>query len=54
MDNLNPIFKQMRISGNKLSKGDYNLPLKVEVWDWENSGKHRVVGMTYLYMSDLI
>jgi hypothetical protein len=53
MDNLNPIFRPFEITGNKLSSGNYNLPIKVEVWDWENDGKHRIVGFTHIYISDI-
>ena len=44
----------MQISGNKLSRGDYDVPIKVEVWDWEKSGKHRYVAETYLYLGEIL
>ena len=39
MDNLNPNFKKFDISGDLFSKGDYTLPIKCEIWDWESNGK---------------
>ena len=54
MSNLNPEFNSWRISGEKMSKGDYTLPIKVEFYDWESGGSHRIVGHLYFRMHDII
>lgn len=53
-NNLNPSFKEFEITSSKLTSNDMNAPVKIEIWDHENSGKHRVIGETTIKMIDVI
>ena len=44
MNNLNPIWKPHQVKDDKLCGGDYSKPIRVEVWDWESSGKNQYIG----------
>lgn len=39
-NNENPIWKGFEIGVNKLSGGDVNQKIKIELWDNETNGKH--------------
>ena len=54
MNNLNPIWKQFRIRGDKLYGGDHNRPIRVECWDWEKSGNYQFIGETVFTLQDVI
>jgi len=39
MDNLNPDFNEFSLSSNVLNRGDEEVPLRVEVWDYSKDGE---------------
>ena len=43
-NNLNPVWKELTITVEKLCSGNRKAPLQIEVFDWEKSGKHRSMG----------
>lgn len=43
-NNLNPKFPTLRIPMLVLCNGDYDRPVKIEIWDHESSGKHQFMG----------
>jgi hypothetical protein len=43
-NDLNPMWKEFSIPMEKLCGGDKDHCLQIEVWDWEKSGKHQVMG----------
>lgn len=43
-DHLNPYWEEFRIGLEELCYCDLEWPLKVTVYDWEQSGKHRPIG----------
>lgn len=45
-NNRNPNWKKIEILAQKLCNGDYDMPIKVEVWDYRTSGDHVKVGET--------
>eukprot|EP01061_Rhynchopus_euleeides_P015358 TRINITY_DN26226_c0_g1_i1.p1 TRINITY_DN26226_c0_g1~~TRINITY_DN26226_c0_g1_i1.p1 ORF type:complete len:610 (+),score=203.68 TRINITY_DN26226_c0_g1_i1:145-1974(+) len=47
-------WKTIVISLEKLCKGDFNQWLLFEVWDWENSGPHRLIGYTRQTLANLL
>lgn len=52
-NSLNPKFKQFEISGEKFSKGDYTLPIKCELHDYQSNGSHRLIGSLYFRLCSL-
>ena len=44
MDNLNPTWKPCQVKSQTFCNADPHLPLRVECWDWEKSGKHQYIG----------
>lgn len=53
MDNLNPVWKGFWISSQKLCNGDQDSPLTIECWDWEKSGKYKLIGSTSTTLREL-
>lgn len=51
--NMSFILKQ-KISMVTLCNGDMDRPLKIEVFDWEKSGKHVFMGLVNVSVRDLI
>lgn len=43
-NNLNPVWPVSRINIVQLCNGDIDRPLKISVWDYESSGKHKPMG----------
>lgn len=43
-DHLNPYWDEFTIGLEELCYCDLDWPLKVSVYDWEKSGKHRLIG----------
>ena len=43
-DHLNPFWEEFTIGLEELCYCDLEWPLKVTVYDWEKSGKHRPIG----------
>ena len=44
MDNLSPTWKRNKISVKQLCNGDYDRPLKIEIFDWDKDGSHDSMG----------
>ena len=42
--NLNPSWAPVRIPMIQLCNGDIERPLRIEIWDWEKSGRHHFMG----------
>lgn len=43
-NNLNPKWKPCSVDLNQLCEGDLDKPVRIDVWDWEKSGKHDPMG----------
>ncbi|KAG7349143.1 C2 domain containing protein [Nitzschia inconspicua] len=52
-NNLNPYWRPTNIGLEELCYGDLEWPLKVSVFDYENSGKHRLIGEFETTIADL-
>jgi Ca2+-dependent lipid-binding protein len=62
-DNLNPSWKPFEVSVGRLCDGDHNKLfkylrtmdhlLRIEVWDWEKSGKSKFIGEKDLSLNQL-
>jgi len=44
-NNLSPIWPQARISMVSLCNNDIDRPLRIEIFDWESSGRHKSMGI---------
>ena len=44
MDNLNPMFSPHAMSLEELCYCDLDCPLRISIFDWEKSGKHKLIG----------
>jgi len=44
MNNLNPEWKVIYISLSELCDGDYNMTLKLDVWDYDTSSRNDIIG----------
>lgn len=44
MNNLSPKFPPLKLSLQQLCNGDFDRPLKVEIFDWESNGKFTSMG----------
>ncbi len=44
MNNLNPNWRETPIPVGILCNGDHSRPLRIEVFDWEESGSHQLIG----------
>jgi Ca2+-dependent lipid-binding protein len=53
-NNLNPVWPVARIPLVTLCNGDIDRPLRIEVWDHENSGKHQFMGQVNTSVRALI
>ena len=54
MDNLNPIFKPFSIDVAKICDSNYDAPIKIECYDWQSDGKHRIIGETVITLNTLL
>ncbi|CAD8151829.1 unnamed protein product [Paramecium octaurelia] len=52
-DSSNPTWKTIQCKSQKLCNGDYQMPIKVEVWDHRTSGKHLYLGETTFCIEEL-
>lgn len=53
-NNLNPQFKRISIKAQKLCNGDYNMPIIVECWDYNDNGKHDFIGSTTFSINQIV
>ena len=49
-DNLNPFFKEHVMSLEELCYCDLDWPLRISIFDWERSGKHKLIGQVRLFV----
>lgn len=54
MNNLNPSWKSFALSLDKICGGNKDLPLLIEVLDWEKSGKHQAMGAVQTTVNSLL
>ena len=54
MDNLNPVFKPFSLDIAKLCDSNYDAPIKIECYDWQSDGKHRIIGETLITLNKLL
>ncbi|CAK86273.1 unnamed protein product (macronuclear) [Paramecium tetraurelia] len=52
-DSSNPTWKPISCRAQKLCNGDYQMPIKVELWDYRTSGKHLYLGETSFCIEEL-
>ncbi|XP_070604099.1 copine-3 [Erythrolamprus reginae] len=52
-NNLNPVWRQFKISLNSLCYGDMDKAIKVECYDYDNDGSHDLIGTFQATMSKL-
>lgn len=50
---LNPHWKMFSIPVRTLCNGDYDRNLKFVCWDWNNSGRHSLIGEFYVTLKTL-
>ncbi|OMJ89294.1 hypothetical protein SteCoe_8591 [Stentor coeruleus] len=50
---LDPTWKPISISGQKLCNGDKNKPIKIECFDWDRIGSHDLIGITEVTLEHL-
>ena len=50
---LDPIWKPIHISGQKLCNGDQEKPIKIECFDWDRVGSHDLIGISQVTLQDL-
>ena len=43
-NDLSPTWKSAKIKVRDLCNGDYNRPLKIDIYDWDSNGKHDIIG----------
>ena len=42
--NLNPVFQPFELKLQKLCNGDHLRPIRIELWDYNSNGEHKIVG----------
>ena len=52
-DNPNPDWPSVKMSSKKLCNGDYDRPLKIQVFDFDNDGKHDFIGEFYTTVNEV-
>jgi hypothetical protein len=50
---LTHIRKSFTIKAQKLCNGDYQMPVKIELWDYDSSGTHTYLGETTVSVNEL-
>ncbi|KAL9649914.1 hypothetical protein ABK040_011387 [Willaertia magna] len=51
---LNASWKPFQIQVQKLNNGDYERPLRIEVFDWNRSGAHELIGYVAISLRQLL
>ena len=54
MDNLNPNWKAFTVSMQTICNTNKNLPIRIEIWDWEKSGKNKYICGTTTSVESMI
>jgi len=52
--NLNPVWKVIQVPVRMLCNGDYDRALKVECFDWNQSGNHKFIGQTFISLRKIL
>ena len=47
-------FKEINILASKLCNDNFDLPIKIEVWKYKNSGNHKMIGSCHINLNDLV
>jgi hypothetical protein len=53
-NNLNPVWPPARIPLQVLCNGDIDRPLRIDVWDWESSGRNQYMGVVSTSVRQLL
>ena len=53
-DNPNPDWPPVKMSSNKLCNGDYDRPLKVQVFDYDSDGHHDFIGEFFTSVNEVL
>jgi len=53
-NSLNPMWRPLRISVQKLCNGDYDRPITAECWDWNSSGNDEMMGSAQTSLRELM
>ncbi len=51
---LNPRWSETKLSIVLLCNGDIDRPLRVTIWDWEKSGRHKFMGRVDTSVRELV
>ena len=54
MNTLDPIWKPLSTTAQKLCNGDFKKPIKVECYDWDRVGKHDLIGINTVCLEELV
>jgi len=52
--NLNPVWNAIKVPVRLLCNGDYDRTMKVECFDWNQSGNHKFIGHTFLSLRKIL
>ena len=53
-DNLNPVWRGISLSLQRLANGDPYRPLLIECFDWDSDGSHELIGSAQTSVDDLL
>ena len=53
-NSLNPTWKPITASVQTICNGDFNRPLLLEVWDWDKSSSHDLIGSAHTTLKELL
>ncbi|OMJ79714.1 hypothetical protein SteCoe_20190 [Stentor coeruleus] len=53
MKTLDPIWKPIIISGQKICNGDKHKPIKIECFDWDRTGTHDLIGIAEVTLESM-
>jgi hypothetical protein len=54
MTTPNPVYKELTMTASKMCSGNYNIPMKIEWFEYSSDGAHGYKGETMFTMNDLI
>ncbi len=54
MKGKNVTFKQIQMKGSKLCNNNFDIPLKIEMWKYKDSGSHKLMGQCFIAINDLV
>lgn len=53
MNNLNPVYQEIKGTTAQLANGDLLRPMRVECFDWNKSGNHTLIGQAETSLTQL-